>query len=391
VDKKLSQFIDLSRWLAAYMVVLGHTRQWLLTDLPNVAHPSLMWKLAYLITGEGHEAVVVFFVVSGYLVGGLSVIRANAGKFDKGRFWAHRVSRIFTAFVPALVVGFAMDLIGSHFAPQLYQSLPVVAPAYFPAAAVDHLSFTSFLGNLFMLQTIVVPTFGSNGPLWSLACEWWYYVVFGLALSAYGARSNKRWLFAVGAIAVAIALPLKILLSGSIWCVGLATALICRRPRVRIHPAIGLAVFIATLLVSRYERSGGGADLLMSAFDDLVVGVGFSFLIYCVASRASGVLMGSSAERANSALASFSYSTYLIHYPILMLVVCALSAMHHPLKVQPSASAMLALIPISVAIVGVTFFFYLLAERHTDVVRGYAERLFMGRAGKTNDRQSVSV
>jgi peptidoglycan/LPS O-acetylase OafA/YrhL len=39
-----------------------------------------------------------------------------------------------------------------------------------------------FLGNLFFLQDILVKTFGTNPPLWSLTNEFWYYIIFHLLL-----------------------------------------------------------------------------------------------------------------------------------------------------------------------------------------------------------------
>jgi peptidoglycan/LPS O-acetylase OafA/YrhL len=42
---------------------------------------------------------------------------------------------------------------------------------------------TTFVGNLAFLQTIAVPIFGTNGPMWSLANEFWYYLIFPLAAS----------------------------------------------------------------------------------------------------------------------------------------------------------------------------------------------------------------
>jgi peptidoglycan/LPS O-acetylase OafA/YrhL len=43
---------------------------------------------------------------------------------------------------------------------------------------MDHLGPEVLLGNLVFLQAILVPTWGSNGPLWSLAFEFWFYIWF---------------------------------------------------------------------------------------------------------------------------------------------------------------------------------------------------------------------
>jgi len=88
-----------------------------------------------------------------------------------------------------------------------------------------HLSLDTFLGNLMQLQTIVVSSFGSNGPLWSLANEWWYYVAFGLFMMAYGSGPVLVRFAMVGAIvAMMIVLPLNISLWLVIWGVGVGAA-----------------------------------------------------------------------------------------------------------------------------------------------------------------------
>ena len=68
--------LDFIRWSAAMLVVVAHARHLLFVDYyllvykdPTFLH-SISNKLFYFITGLGHEAVVLFFVLSGYLVGG---------------------------------------------------------------------------------------------------------------------------------------------------------------------------------------------------------------------------------------------------------------------------------------------------------------------------------
>ena len=50
-------------------------------------------------------------------------------------------------------------------------------------------SVTAFIGNMFGLQTILVPSFGGNFPLWSLANETWYYILFPLLVLVLRGRS----------------------------------------------------------------------------------------------------------------------------------------------------------------------------------------------------------
>jgi peptidoglycan/LPS O-acetylase OafA/YrhL len=65
---------------------------------------------AYLITGLGHQWVIVFFVLSGYLVGG-SVLRSVAVNHWSWRVYLlNRLTRLYAVLIPALVFGGLLDL-----------------------------------------------------------------------------------------------------------------------------------------------------------------------------------------------------------------------------------------------------------------------------------------
>src|SRR5712671_8128704 len=79
------------------------------------------------------------------------------------------------------------------------------------------------------LQEIIVPSLGSNSPLWSFANEWWYYVLFGLCMIAYCPGRRLTRVVACGAIvAMLMVLPLSISLWFVAWGVGVGVAV--RRP-----------------------------------------------------------------------------------------------------------------------------------------------------------------
>ena len=56
---------------------------------------------------------------------------------------------------------------------------------------VDVHGAKQFWGNAFFLQQTLVKTFGSDGPLWSLANEFWYYMLFPCMLIAM--RPGTKW------------------------------------------------------------------------------------------------------------------------------------------------------------------------------------------------------
>ena len=90
----VSTFLNISRWVAAFLVVIGHIRHLLFVDLKYVEHKTLFIKGMYFFTGFGHEAVIVFFVISGYLVGGITLERWRLNGADLASYFSARFSRI---------------------------------------------------------------------------------------------------------------------------------------------------------------------------------------------------------------------------------------------------------------------------------------------------------
>ena len=86
----LSQFIHLARWIAATAVLLHHVSATFVSvpDIMTARHNALeyVWWFAtpYIFA---HEAVIVFFVLSGFLVGGAvagQVLGGNTGSTVAG-------------------------------------------------------------------------------------------------------------------------------------------------------------------------------------------------------------------------------------------------------------------------------------------------------------------
>lgn len=81
--RSFAAFLDLSRALAATMVLLVHLRDplfrgWSALD-PSERNPLV--RLWFFFGGMGFEAVVVFFVLSGFLVGGIGWGKVRSGSF----------------------------------------------------------------------------------------------------------------------------------------------------------------------------------------------------------------------------------------------------------------------------------------------------------------------
>lgn len=89
-------WIDLLRFLAAFVVMAGHARGSFLAEysvLPQDQHTPIVFGF-YFLTRLGFEAVMIFFVLSGFLVGGKAVERITEGTFRAKQYAIDRFARI---------------------------------------------------------------------------------------------------------------------------------------------------------------------------------------------------------------------------------------------------------------------------------------------------------
>ena len=75
-----SSFLDFARWVAAFIVFAGHLRNPLFLGFADLGSEktSLLINAWYFVTGLFGEAVIVFFVLSGYLIGGGKCFEVSA-------------------------------------------------------------------------------------------------------------------------------------------------------------------------------------------------------------------------------------------------------------------------------------------------------------------------
>ncbi|RQH02189.1 acyltransferase family protein [Paraburkholderia dinghuensis] len=370
----VSTFLDLSRWVAAFLVVINHARALVLADFGALAQHGSADRAFYLVTGLGHEAVVIFFVISGFLVGGVTLDRWLMRGPDLRAYACARTSRIYTTLVPALVIGIGLDFTGLHWfdATRIYTTLPTPAIASIAAPFVTGMNVTAFFGNLFMLQGVLTPTLGSNGPLWSLSYEWWYYCLFALAIVALTSERAWRIGWAAAALALVVALPLALTLWGFVWMLGIVAHRWVYSKAWRPAPAFGVALFAAALLASRLTHGIAAIDtsLAGSFTRDFVLGMAYMVALAST-SRLSHALPLAALHRR---LADFSYSTYLFHFPALLLL-CAFACQTFGLRFsqQPDARGLVCFGVAVTLVYAYCFAASLLTERHTARVRHWLD------------------
>ncbi|WP_321956437.1 acyltransferase family protein [Paraburkholderia bannensis] len=383
----LSTFLDLSRWFAALLVVVNHARALVLADFaaasassgPAGTHGPLLRAL-YFITGLGHEAVVIFFVISGFLVGGSTLQRWQQRGPDLRAYTSARASRIYTTLIPALIVGIALDSVGLRWfnASGIYTTLPEPPNATINYVIASTMNLPTFLGNLFMMQGVLTQTLGSNGPLWSLACEWWYYCVFALGAYALTSARGRRLGWAAAACALAVLLPFSLMLWGIVWLIGVLTFQWVHSIAWRPHPVVGFTLFGLALAASRLTHGISAIEThLLAAFArDFILGIAYAAALASASRLARGLPFAAWHKQ----LAEFSYTTYLFHFPALLLI-CSAAAQSFglPFAQRPDARA-IVLFAVAVALVyAYCYAVSLLTERHTPRVRHALDTLLRAR------------
>ena len=245
MNKSFSVVIDACRWMAAFFVVIAHARHIIFVDYKDVENKTLIIKFFYFITGLGHEAVIVFFVISGLLVGGLT-LRKWREKVSFTDYFISRFSRIYIVLLPALLVGGCLDWMGYQFFnhSEIYTDSSQYHTVSMNFVIIERFNFGVFLGNFLMAQTILVPTFGSNAPLWSLANEWWYYMIFAVSAGAILSKSVLSKVMAVLFLCVvAVYLPFLLLLMMLIWLLGVIVYWYGESSLIRPSKVVGCIFF----------------------------------------------------------------------------------------------------------------------------------------------------
>ena len=317
--------LDLLRGLAALLVFAEHWRNFLFEDYSQLENPGLAFKLFYVFTGAGREAVMIFFVLSGCVIAHVIQTLHESGRWSWRVYLTARLSRLWIVLIPALVLTAFWDHLGMHLSKgdgSIYTGQGF--GNMMNDAVADKVGLDVWLGNVFFLQTVFVPTFGSNVPLWSIAYEFVYYLVYPLLFLTVCPKTPLRLrpAFLVTAALLLMVAGKSILGLFPIWLAGaMAYGLFRKKPAA---PRLALAGFLmgGLGLVTCVMGSRANMTLPFLSWNGLLA-VSTAFTIYFgmsveIKSRLKLIL------RPFELLSSISYSLYLLHMPVLTFLVSLL-------------------------------------------------------------------
>lgn len=302
--KESFKSLDGIRGLTALYVMIHHARLALTQSYQNGlgSHPE-----KYLLCDQlmvygfspfkfGHEAVIIFFVLSGFVIHlKQSNKNYNWENFKVLTYLKKRGIRIY----PTLMVSFLLCIILDYF------TLLVTSLSF--QDIFSKYSYSNFLFNLFLIPD--APIWGYNFPVWSLKHEWFFYILYPGLLWL----SKKHVSFPILVVIIMFAsfiIGIRIPYLGSaaytlmVWSLGCVLAFIYKNTmQTKWVPYL----LFLSLIYPFIHKSNPFSDLI---FGLIVMG----FLAVIIIHKQNFV---NSFLIRFAWLGTFSYSIYLLHSPFL--------------------------------------------------------------------------
>jgi peptidoglycan/LPS O-acetylase OafA/YrhL len=364
-DSMQSLLMNLLRGLASLQVAAAHLRAEIYPGLRNLDEPGFAYMALAFFTGFAHQAVMVFFLISGWLVGG-SLLNKMGQPRALRSYAIDRATRLWTVLLPTFFLMIGIALITGAAAPE---------PAGF--GAPGEFSAGTFVGNLLGLQTVVVDRFGGNYPLWSLANETWYYIQFPLLLLVFTGRGLLQQAAGAALLALSMAfLPYVMSLYFGIWLLGALFS------RIRIDSSVGVRLFLLAVAgaISVYYRVYGvNDDILPESFgQDLICSLPIVILLSTMNQPIGNSPLVQRVGALGKWLSEFSFTLYVLHVPLIFLLQYVGRTWFGRKMLDPAVTADFALYFGMLAfLMGASYLSYLLFERNTYRVRRFAKRLLL--------------
>lgn len=313
MNRPLSVYLNLLRVIAALEVFLDHLCGW-----------NLSCGRLSVFAGLGDDGVVTFFVLSGYVIAYTADVKDDTAE----KFAVSRLTRIYSVVLPAMVLTIGLEWVGRILFPSNYH------------AAYDSYQFRHLLYYLPLWLTfssefwhLDEPIF-TNGAFWSLCFEVWFYIGFAVWTFLRGA---PRW---GGLVLLALLVGPKIDLLAPLWLAGAGAYHLQKR----IVLSRGIAAFLAVLTAILYlgvvylgldTRLSEIVNLWFHGYPEAHLQMawkapGYLVLAVLVAAnifsmRYAGIEALTRLASPIGLLASFTFSFYLVHLPLLHFYSALLS------------------------------------------------------------------
>jgi peptidoglycan/LPS O-acetylase OafA/YrhL len=343
--------LDLLRGLAAVMVFLVHTRGASFVEFGSLpsAQKTHFVALLFGITRLGQEAVLIFFVLSGFLVGGQLISRVMRGTFRLEDYIIDRCSRILMPLVPACIFTASIDVF-------IFR---------------EPLHISALFGSMVGLNGVLLPGLKHNAPLWTLAYEIWFYVLGGAVGYIFSRTTTRRvpFIYIIVALCAAVfsILSARYLLY---WMIGALSTLHTDTKFKKTFFLFGFVLAVTGSVLFELAFSSKSFTnieyLPMGVSESLICsGICFSFPALCSARLNNRLLF---LRKPASLVSGFSYTLYLFHYPTNAVLDLFLPSSN---SISVTSVAHFSIRCCVCLVVSIMFFVFF--ERNTPAVRRYVK------------------
>lgn len=291
----MKKLVQLDNWRAVLscLVFIAHGFQILSPNNYKNASWTIIWgPLA-------HISVLLFFFLSGYVIWNSLQNRSKMktiGLEFTLNFTKARLLRIFPPLIGSII---------------LIYILKFLIKIKFPNQTIDSFNFSKF--DVLQYLCMVKVSLGKiNAPLWSLIIEWWFYY---LGLLIFNYTQQRNYVLKVTALIVCFFTIKEILISLNsdifiyfvIWSIGAIVKKYELFEHKKIILFISLLLFVYLFIVENILFSG--VDLSKSPLLQFLITICFI-----------GFISLEFNFKIFRFISNFSYSLYIIHYPIFLFV-----------------------------------------------------------------------
>jgi peptidoglycan/LPS O-acetylase OafA/YrhL len=343
LSQESSVFLNLVRLVACELVVIGH---FITSYQPGVLTSFFFGGML------GGIGVFLFFCISGFLISYSLLQKLDNTAYRFRNFFVDRFSRIYSGLLPAML--FTTILVaGIYVTNKIYfdylcsiESAPSILNFGMTLGMVERFPI-GFFSSVFSVIRLPFPLpsvapFGFMATLWTLVVEWWIYMFFGwIIIGSRGLSGKRQRSISYKVLFLVVAALLSLILVGLfgefssfiiVWFVGALMMLAFSSSTVRSKLSGYVAARVLAVLFCISLASVGYEAYVTFAFTHESFGLVFGLLISACVFLGILLLNGKSIQwishlilrkrvvAYSSVLAGFSYTLFLIHYPIILFL-----------------------------------------------------------------------